>query len=459
MREQITRSHCRERIARSTGKPVTGQDLTELFTGATVSGGSYARKQRFLKRYHPDGSYEIAFSKDGYWNKFGKTHRGRWRIEGDQVCYKVASLNSDGCALIYRQQTQIEFVSPKTGKATFFSSWIEYEGKKIPAPGAAPETSPPQASGESFTPPSPGSRIHGDAIARILSGEAVHSRQKNPRATRIEYFYPDGTYLVQFSVERKNLRTGGHQREFTGSWHTKRSALCLKLPDLGQDECYAVYSYGVYGGILFASATSSEVYAYSTRIDPVGAPNTGTPSPKPSAPKPIATPAPPEQAAKLKPVGSGSGFIVSNDTYVLTNAHVIKGCRAVTVMFDGRDVPATVKARGRQNDLALLRLPAGKHPVAVFQGDYRLYPGDSVMAIGYPLSEVLASEGTVSVGIVNALAGLGNNASLLQISNPIPSRATAAGRCSTLAGMWSASSSPSSILLLPWKPTAPCHRT
>lgn len=136
-------------------------------------------------------------------------------------------------------------------------------------------------------------------------------------------------------------------------------------------------------------------------------------------PRPTATPAPAKPTPKLHPVGSGSGFIVNNDTYALTNAHVIKDCRAVTVMFEGQDVRATVRARDQRNDLALLRLPAGEHQVAVFRANDGLYPGDSVVAIGYPLSEILASEGTVSVGIVNALAGLGNNASLLQISNPI----------------------------------------
>lgn len=297
------------------GTWVTGQELKELITGATVYGGSYRRKQGFMERYHPDGGYEIAFSKAASSDDYGKTHRGSWRIEGNQVCYKVASLNSDGCAIIYRQHAQIEFVSPESGKATFFSYEIEYEGKKppstaeVPVPPAAP--SPPKA-----PPPT----------------AAIPSPPMPPPA-------------------------------------------------------------------------------------PV--------APAPSTPRPVATPqpvAPPtasKPASNLRPIASGSGFIVSNQTFVLTNEHVIQGCVEITARIDDRDVRAIVRARDKRNDLALLRLPAGKYPVAVFRGNDGLYPGDSVVAIGYPLSDILASQGTVSVGAVSALAGIGNNASLLQISTPI----------------------------------------
>lgn len=278
------------------GVRVTGQELKDLINGATVYGHSYAQQQGFFERYHPDGRYEFAFTRTRYSKDYGKIHRGTWRIDGDEVCYKVASLNSDGCAVIYRQDTQIEFVSPKTGKVAFFSYNVVYEGKKPPATAEAPALP---------TPPS-------------------------------------------------------------------------------------------------ASATPAPW------IPPV-----------PVTPQPVAPPTPPQPSKYLKPVASGSGFIVSNQTYVLTNAHVIKDCVAVTVRIDDRDIRAIVRARDSRNDLALLRLPAGKHPVAAFQGNNALYPGDSVVAIGYPLSDLLASEGNVSVGTVSALAGMGNNASILQISNPI----------------------------------------
>lgn len=422
-------SGCASELPSPDGKRVAGQELKELITGATVYGRSYKRKQGFVERYYPDGRYEVAFTKTAYSDEYGQTHKGTWRINSNQVCYKVASLNSDGCAIIYRQYTQIEFVSPETGKATFFSYEIKYEGKEPPATAAAPgapksQTMPPappkpQTTEPPFDQQSLGTRINGKALTSILSGAAVYSWQNTPGTNRVEYFFPDGKYVIRFDEARKNLRTGDLQREFTGTWHVKTSALCQRLPDLRYNECSAVYSYSVYGNILFASVTSSEVYAYSTRIDPVGAKIAANGPEKPPEPVPAPQPIAPQPASKLKPVGSGSGFIVSNDTYVLTNAHVVKGCQAVTVLLDGRDVPAIIQARDRRNDLALLRLPAGKYSVAVFQGNNTLYPGDSVVAIGYPLSDILASEGNVSVGTVSALAGLGNNTSLMQISNPV----------------------------------------
>lgn len=154
--------------------------------------------------------------------------------------------------------------------------------------------------------------------------------------------------------------------------------------------------------------------ASSATVPPTPAPPFAPATPAPSTPQPA-----PQLSNKLKPVSSGSGFIVSNQTFVLTNAHVIDGCMEVTVRINDRVIRAAITARDRRNDLALLRLPASKNPVIVIQGNNTLYPGDSVVAIGYPLSDLLASEGNVSVGIVSALAGVGNNTSLLQISNPL----------------------------------------
>lgn len=91
----------------------------------------------------------------------------------------------------------------------------------------------------------------------------------------------------------------------------------------------------------------------------------------------------------------------------------------VAVRLDDRDIRPDVRARDRWNDLVLLCLPAGNHAVAVFQDRRSLYPGGSDVAIGYPLCNILASEGRVSVGTASAPAGVGNSANHLKISNPI----------------------------------------
>ena len=52
----------------------------------------------------------------------------------------------------------------------------------------------------------------------------------------------------------------------------------------------------------------------------------------------------------------GTGFAVSADGLILTNAHVIKGCSSVTVRIIGVELPATMVSTDPQNDLALLKV-------------------------------------------------------------------------------------------------------
>ena len=276
-----------------------------------------------------------------------------------------------------------------------------------------------------FPPPSPEDRIVGEKLKAVLENSVIYSPQINTGTFHTEYYNPNGSYIIRYVQTRKNLITGAFQREFTGTWRIESGVLCRETPALRQNACSKIYAYEA--GIIYTSVTSTEVYAFSTRIEYQNEILTTlepkiqvAPAPTAPAPQAVTTPQPAPQPPKtLKPVSSGSGFIVSDQTYVLTNEHVIEECAEVTVMIDDRDISAIVSARDRRNDLALLRLPAGKHPVAAFRGNSGLYPGDSVVAIGYPLSDILASEGNVSVGIVSALAGPGNDASLLQVSTPI----------------------------------------
>lgn len=99
---------------------------------------------------------------------------------------------------------------------------------------------------------------------------------------------------------------------------------------------------------------------------------------------------------------SGSGFIISNDGYILTNYHVISGSKTVTVAtYDHETYDAQVIGYDESNDIAVLKIDAENlKPVNLGDSD-TLRVGDSVYAIGNPLGELTFS---LTGGIVSALS-------------------------------------------------------
>ncbi len=115
----------------------------------------------------------------------------------------------------------------------------------------------------------------------------------------------------------------------------------------------------------------------------------------------------------------GSGFFVSPGGQVMTSRHVVKGCAKVRVRHDGRAAFATRKILDSVNDLAVVETSFIPATIASFRAGPAIRPGDSVVAIGFPLRRVLAHEAIVTTGTVSALAGPRNNRSLMQITAPV----------------------------------------
>ena len=100
--------------------------------------------------------------------------------------------------------------------------------------------------------------------------------------------------------------------------------------------------------------------------------------------------------------GIGSGFIINEEGYILTNYHVIKGATEVTVTLStGDEVPATVVNYEETEDIAMLKLKEGTKVLAVAElGDSdAIYPGAEVIAIGTPLSKNFAQ--TLTKGVIS----------------------------------------------------------
>ena len=99
--------------------------------------------------------------------------------------------------------------------------------------------------------------------------------------------------------------------------------------------------------------------------------------------------------------GVGSGFIVSADGYVLTNAHVVDGATEVTVkLTDKRDFKAKVVGVDKRTDVALLKIDATGLPFVKTGDAERSKVGEWVVAMGSPFG----FENTVTAGIISAKA-------------------------------------------------------
>ena len=104
--------------------------------------------------------------------------------------------------------------------------------------------------------------------------------------------------------------------------------------------------------------------------------------------------------------GSGSGFIVDSDGYILTNEHVIEDQPRLTVVFDnGARLTARVIASDSTRDIALLKVtPSRILTVLPFATSIR--EGEDVIALGYPLGGDLRGSMTITKGIVSAFRSM-----------------------------------------------------
>lgn len=132
----------------------------------------------------------------------------------------------------------------------------------------------------------------------------------------------------------------------------------------------------------------------------------------------------PPPAAQSKPPkeesgpASGSGFFVSSAGDVLTNAHVIDGCKTISVSQQGAPpTPARLVAKDATNDLALLHTGLTPKSLPSFRVGVRV--GESISAYGFPLNGFLATNGNFTTGNITATAGLQDDSRMFQVSSPV----------------------------------------
>lgn len=114
------------------------------------------------------------------------------------------------------------------------------------------------------------------------------------------------------------------------------------------------------------------------------------------------TPQDNSSGSRKQEVGKGSGFIVSNDGYIVTNKHVAgdKNSEYTVLMNDGKEYPAKFLAADPVNDLAIIKIDKNNLPSVVLGDSNGLDVGQTAIAIGNSLGEF---RNTASLGIISGL--------------------------------------------------------
>ena len=112
-------------------------------------------------------------------------------------------------------------------------------------------------------------------------------------------------------------------------------------------------------------------------------------------------------------LSTGTGFLVSSSGYFLTNAHVVTDCASIAIGVFG---PARLVDADATNDIALLQVGAVVPATPLTFAPRSPTIGEEIIALGFPLQNILANGLNMTRGDVSALAGIGGDTRFLQIS-------------------------------------------
>ncbi len=118
-------------------------------------------------------------------------------------------------------------------------------------------------------------------------------------------------------------------------------------------------------------------------------------------------------------ISQGSGFIISSDGYVITNAHVLSGGKLIRVLtYEGQNwIPGELVGYDETMDIAIIKIPDKNYDSLEFEDSSKLQVGEKAIAIGNPLGLSFS----VSEGIISALKreGPNNVPAYIQIDVPL----------------------------------------
>lgn len=117
----------------------------------------------------------------------------------------------------------------------------------------------------------------------------------------------------------------------------------------------------------------------------------------------------------------GTGFFISAKGHLITNSHVVDKCKSVRIkMLNASWINADVVTQRTDLDLALLKAYVGSsEDFAKIRPSFSVRIGDDAVAFGFPLVGALSTQGSLSIGAISSLSGLGDDSSSFQISVPV----------------------------------------
>gem|GEM_PF-2039548 len=119
----------------------------------------------------------------------------------------------------------------------------------------------------------------------------------------------------------------------------------------------------------------------------------------------------------------GTGFLLGQSKYVITNNHVVEGANSLFVnFFTGEKVRAKIVAQDQRNDVGILKLarrPRTAMGNIVLGDSNKVEMGQKVFTVGYPMSQLLGKKPKYSEGTINSTTGYFDDPGLFQITVPI----------------------------------------
>ncbi len=117
-------------------------------------------------------------------------------------------------------------------------------------------------------------------------------------------------------------------------------------------------------------------------------------------------------------LGTGTGFFITEDGYLLTNNHVVKKATTITIKTNGKELLAKVVKVDKQNDLAVLKVD-GKFEALPVVSSRKVGLGDEVFTVGFPQIDVQGVSAKYTKGDISSLTGIKDDPRNFQISVPV----------------------------------------